>query len=52
VLSPTQITAKLSLAMRKEQYMRDFVDILATALVFLLGIVYLYGCDRLKGRRS
>lgn len=32
--------------------MLDFIDILATVLVFALGIAYVYGCDRLKGRRS
>jgi hypothetical protein len=32
--------------------MLDLVDIVATILVFTLGIAYLYGCDRLKGRRS
>jgi len=32
--------------------MLDFIDILAMVFVFALGIVYLYGCDRLKGKRS
>jgi hypothetical protein len=32
--------------------MLDFIDIFATVLVFALGIAYVYGCDRLKGRRS
>jgi hypothetical protein len=32
--------------------MRDFVDIVAIVFVFVLGFAYIYGCDRLKGRRS
>jgi len=32
--------------------MRDFIDIVATVLLFALGIAYIYGCDRQKGRRS
>jgi len=32
--------------------MLDFIDIVATVFVFALGIAYIHGCDRLKGRRS
>jgi hypothetical protein len=32
--------------------MRDFIDIVATVLLFALGIAYIYGCDRQKGKRS
>ena len=32
--------------------MLDFIDIVAIVFVFALGFAYIYGCDRLKGKRS
>jgi hypothetical protein len=32
-----------------ETSMLDLIDVLVTVMVFALGIVYLYGCERLKG---
>jgi len=51
-LSLAQTTATFRIIRNREKSMLDFIDIAATLLVFALGIAYLYGCDRLKGRRS
>jgi hypothetical protein len=52
VLRQARSTTTLVSCWQRKISMLDFIDIVAMVFVFALGIAYLYGCERLKGKRS